>query len=163
MHFNAATVRSTYSRASFGSVAPGASRGVIPRIKAASLTKKSTSASLHLPASCARRVRSLANASSKSKNSRAGGGGSRNAGGKIAGVSGGNGASKCGGMSVSGLCSTPHSLKASTASGTREVSREKRAVFNSLEKSRGSGSGSWRHGRSLSATASTSGTEYLCF
>lgn len=52
----------------------------------------------HLLASCARRVFSLANSSSRSKSSSWGGGSSWSAGGKMDGCSGGNGVSNCNGI-----------------------------------------------------------------
>mmetsp|Transcript_36924 Transcript_36924/g.95753 ORF Transcript_36924/g.95753 Transcript_36924/m.95753 type:complete len:223 (+) Transcript_36924:325-993(+) len=129
-------------------------------MEAASCTKYSMSfspPSAHLLASCASRTCSLAKQSSRSKSSSAGGGGSRIAGGKMAGCSGGSGVSNCGDISVSGALFTCSCEYRPTASGTASVCSLKRPSSKSAAQSRGGSSPSCKHARRRSASASVSG------
>lgn len=67
---------------------------------------------------------SPAKASSRSNSSRAGGGGSRRTGRKVAGRRGGRGVSKAGGIRLKGAFFTPSCSYRATASGTCRMSAQ---------------------------------------
>jgi hypothetical protein len=123
-----------------------------------SLTKYSISSSEHLFVSYAILIRSDANYSSKSNRSKPGGGKSFMQGKNTAACSYGIGVSNWGGIKVNASCLIPKVLNKSIDSGTKSVSNLYKLLLNSVVKSLGISSLSYRHERKRSARAVMSGT-----
>ena len=116
---------------------------LIPRTRALSTMKHAMSSSLpspHLWASWARQLCGLAKVSSRSKSSRAGGGGSLKAGGKTAGCRDGRGTSNLGGMRFSGPILVLNFLNRAVDSATASSLSQKTSGSKSCLKSLGSSS-----------------------